>query len=171
MTAANRTVYSPDKLLVYCYSDFNIIIIWLLHLCSWPLCWKSFSKRIALFSSVLVEETRFNVIIFAAGIGLHVNAHKTEYMGFNQTGDISTLDRNSLKLVDKITYQRSSVSSTEKDINTRLTKAWTAIDKLSIIWKSDWPIKWNAVSSKQRSYRYCYMDALLGRKQNSWRKS
>ena len=25
----------------------------------------------------------------------------------------------------------------KKDINTRLTKAWTAIDKLSIIWKSD----------------------------------
>ena len=30
-----------------------------------------------------------------------------------------------------------NVSSTEKDIDTRLTKAWTAIDKLSIIWKSD----------------------------------
>ena len=28
----------------------------------------------------------------AAGIGLHVNAHKTEYMCFNQTGDVSTLD-------------------------------------------------------------------------------
>ena len=27
-----------------------------------------------------------------AGIGLHVNAHKTEYMCYNQTGDISTLD-------------------------------------------------------------------------------
>ena len=27
--------------------------------------------------------------------------------------------------------------STEKDIDTRLTKAWTAIDRLSIIWKSD----------------------------------
>ena len=27
----------------------------------------------------------------AAGIGLHVNAHKTEYMCFNQTGDISIL--------------------------------------------------------------------------------
>ena len=26
-----------------------------------------------------------------------------------------------------------------------------------------WPIKWNAVSSMQRSCRYCYMDALLGR--------
>ena len=73
----------------------------------------------------------------AAGIDLHVNAHKTEYMCFNQTGDISTLDGSSLKLVDKFTYQRSSVPSTEKDIDTRLTKAWIAIDKLSIIWKSN----------------------------------
>ena len=30
-----------------------------------------------------------------------------------------------------------SVSSTEKDFDTRLTKAWKAIDKLSILWKSD----------------------------------
>ena len=54
----------------------------------------------------------------------------------NQTGDISTLDGTSLKLVEKFTYLGSSVSSTEKDIDTRLTKAWTAIDRLSIIWKS-----------------------------------
>ena len=73
----------------------------------------------------------------AAGTGLHVNAHKTEYMCCNQTGDISTLDGTSLKLVDKFTYLGSSVSSTEKNIDTRLTKAWTSIDKLSIIWKSD----------------------------------
>ena len=73
----------------------------------------------------------------AAGIGLHVNAHKTEYMCYNQTGDIFTLDGTSLKLVDKFTYLGSSVSSTEKDIDTRPTKAWTAIDRLSIIWKSD----------------------------------
>ena len=73
----------------------------------------------------------------AAGIGLHVNAHKTEYMSYNQTGDISTLDGTSLKPVDKFTYLGSSVSSTEKDIDTRLTKAWTAIDRLSILWKSD----------------------------------
>ena len=58
-------------------------------------------------------------------------------MCFNQEGDISTLDRTSLKLVDKFTYLGSSVSSTEKDIDTRLTKARTAIDRLSIIWKSN----------------------------------
>ena len=58
-------------------------------------------------------------------------------MIYNQTGNIATLDGTSLKLVDKFTYLGSSVSSTEKDIDTRLTKAWTAIDRLSIIWKSD----------------------------------
>ena len=73
----------------------------------------------------------------AAGIGLHVNVHKTEYMCHNQTGDISILDGTPLKLVDKLTYLGSSVSSTKKDIDTRLMKAWTAIDRLSIIWKSD----------------------------------
>ena len=42
-----------------------------------------------------------------------------------------------LILVDKFTYLGSSASSSEKDIDTWLTKAWTAIDKLSIIWKSN----------------------------------
>ena len=97
------------------------------------------------------------------GIGLHINAHKTEYMCFNQAGDISTLEGTFRKLVDKFTDLGNSVSSTEKDIGTRLTKAWTAIDKLSIIWKSNWPINWNTVSSRQRSCRYCCMDAPLGR--------
>ena len=50
----------------------------------------------------------------AEGISLHVSAHKTEYMCFNQTGDISTLNGSSLKLVDKFTYLGSSVSSTEQ---------------------------------------------------------
>ena len=69
----------------------------------------------------------------AAGMGLHVNAHKTEYMCFNQTSDISTLNGSPLELVDLLTNLRSSVSSTETDINTRLTKAWPAIYYLSVI--------------------------------------
>ena len=73
----------------------------------------------------------------AGGIGLHVNADKTEYMCFNQRGDIPTLTGGPLKLVDKFTYLGSSISSTENDINTRLAKAWTAINRLSVIWKSD----------------------------------
>ena len=54
----------------------------------------------------------------AAGIGLHLNAHKTEYMCYNPTGDISTLDRTSLKLINKFTYLGTIVSSTEKETST-----------------------------------------------------
>ena len=54
----------------------------------------------------------------------------------NQTGDISTLNGSSLKLVDKFTNQGSSVSSTEAHFDTPLTKAWTAINRHSVIWKS-----------------------------------
>ena len=60
-----------------------------------------------------------------------------EYMCFNQRGDISTRKGVPLKLVDKFTYLGSSVSLTEKDINMQLAKAWTAINRLSVIWKSD----------------------------------
>ena len=80
----------------------------------------------------------------AAGIRLHVNVHKMEYMCFNHTSDISTLGGSSLKLVDKFTYLGSSVSSTEKDIDTRLTKVWTVIDRLSVIWKSGLTDEMNA---------------------------
>ena len=50
---------------------------------------------------------------------------------------ISTLNSSSLKLVDKFTYLESSISSAKTDINMRLAKARTAIDRLSVIWKSD----------------------------------
>ena len=73
----------------------------------------------------------------AGGIGLHVNADKTEYMCFNQRGDISTLKGGPLKLVDKFIYLGSSVSSTENDINMQQAKVWTAIDRVSVIWNSD----------------------------------
>ena len=98
----------------------------------------------------------------AAGIGLHVNAYKTEYMCFNQAGDISTLEGTSLKLVDKFTYQGSSVSSTEKDIDTRLTKARTAIDKLSIIWKS------NRIDKMKRSFFQAAVVSILLRGCTTW---
>ena len=49
-------------------------------------------------------------------------------MCFNQRGNISTLNGRSMKLMDKITYRGSSVSSTETDTNTRLAKTLTAID-------------------------------------------
>ena len=72
----------------------------------------------------------------ADGIGLHRNADKTEFIGFNKSTDISILNGRSLKLVDKLAYLGSGVLSTENDINTRLAKTWTAINKLSV--RPDW---------------------------------
>ena len=49
----------------------------------------------------------------------------------------STLNGSILKLVDKFIYIGSRVSSIKTDIDTRLAKAWTAINRLSVIWMSD----------------------------------
>ena len=84
-----------------------------------------------------------------------------EGMSFNQRGDIS-LKGGNLKLVDKFIYLGGSVSSNKKDINRRLVKEWTAIDRLLDIWKSDLVDKIKRSFSKHRSSRYCHVDALYG---------
>ena len=117
------------------------------------------------------KSKRYCIVWNDGGIDLNVSAHKTEYMCLNQTGDISTFGGSSLKLVDKFTYLGSSVSSTEKDIDTRLTKAWTASIGYRSFGSQTWLIRWNAVSSKQWSCRYSNMNALHGRWLNGWRKS
>ena len=100
-----------------------------------------YADDIALLANTLVQaESLLHSLEKAAdGLGAHVNADNMEYMRFNQNkrGDISTLKVASLKLVDNFTYLGMSVSSTENDINTRLAKAQTAIDRLLVIWRSD----------------------------------
>ena len=70
--------------------------------------------------------------------------------------DISTLKGGPLKLVDKFTYLGSRVSSTKKNINLWPAKAWTDIDRLSVIWKSDLTDK-----IKHRFYEAVVMSILL----------
>ena len=60
-----------------------------------------YADDIALLANTTAQTQLHSLERADAGIGLHVSAHKTEYMCFNQTGDISTL-----KLVDKFTYTR-----------------------------------------------------------------
>ena len=80
----------------------------------------NYADDIALLANTLTQAT----LERAAGrIGLYVNADKTEYTCFYQSGNISTLKGGPFKLVDKFTYLGSSVSSTENDIST-----WLSID-------------------------------------------
>ena len=106
-----------------------------------------------------------------AGIDLHVNAHKMEYMSFNQRGDISTLNGSSLKVVYKFIYPGRSVSSTETDIDTQLAKAWTAIDWQSVIWKSDLTDKIKHSFFQAVIVSILLYGALHGLQLNVWRNS
>ena len=98
-----------------------------------------YADDITLLANTPVQaESLLHCLEQAAGsIDLHVNVDKTEYICFNQKGDISTLNGASLKLVNKFTYLGSSISSTKNDIDVRLAKAWTAINTLLMIWKSN----------------------------------
>ena len=76
------------------------------------------------------------------------------FLCFKQDGAIFTLSSNSLKLVDQFTYLGSYISLTKSDVNIHIGKVWIAIDKLSIIWKSDFidKIKWGKFSKLCQSY-------------------
>ena len=102
------------------------------------------------------------------GIGLNVNENKTEFMCFKQEG--VTLCGKRQKLVDLFTYFGSNISSTESYFNIRIMRALTAIDILSIIWKSDLSDK-----TKRDFFQAVAMYVLLygcttRMKQNAWRK-
>ena len=108
----------------------------------------------------------------AGDISLRVKSDKIEFMWFNQRGDISTQNGTSLKQVDKFTYLRGKVLSTENDVNTPQATAWTAIDRLSVIWKSELSdkIKRSFFFPSSSRIRYYFMDATHGRWLSVWRK-
>ena len=75
----------------------------------------------------------------AAFVGLHVNATKTEYMCYSQDGTIETLNKTLLKKVDDFVYLGSNFASTEKGVLIRISKAWSALDRLRTTWRSTLP--------------------------------
>jgi hypothetical protein len=79
-----------------------------------------YADDIALFvDKILDAEKLLHTLEEAsAGIGLYVNARKTEFMTFNQNGSINTLDGTSLSNVESFRYLGSDISSTGKDIST-----------------------------------------------------
>ena len=115
-----------------------------------------YTDDIALLASrpIQAESLLHNLQWAAGSIGFHVTTDKMVYMYFNQSGNISILNSGSLKLVDKFTFLGSSISFSENDINMQLAKTWTAIDRLSIKWKSDLSAEMKCNFSKQQSFPY-----------------
>ena len=98
-----------------------------------------FADDLALISNTLEQAQLFLLRVESAAgqIGLHLNESKTEFMSFNQPeGDLLTLNGSKLDQVNDFLYLGSWVDSSQKDINTRIAKAWSALSKMDAIWKS-----------------------------------
>lgn len=98
----------------------------------------------------------------AREIGLYINATKTEFMSYNQEGQIKSLDGNEIKEVDNFVYLGSNVQSTEKDIQIRKAKAWVALNKLDRIWKS------NMSSKLKRNFFKATVESVLLYGSTTW---
>ena len=70
-------------------------------------------------------------------ICFYMNSDKTGFMYINQDGTIFSLYEKLLKSIDQLIYLSSNISSTECYVSIRISKSWTAIDRLWTIWKSE----------------------------------
>ena len=75
----------------------------------------------------------------ASKIGLHINAKKTELMTFNYKDEITiiTLKGDKVKNVLDFKYLGGWMASSEHDFEIRKAMAWSACNKLKLIWSSN----------------------------------
>ena len=75
----------------------------------------------------------------ALQVGLHLNASKTELLTSNisDPGEIKSLSGEPIKRVSHFKYLGAYVPNSLHDFNSRKALAWSAINKLERIWKSD----------------------------------
>ena len=97
-----------------------------------------YADDLSLFTNNIEEATKLlHSLEKAAGdVGLYVNAKKTEFMPFQQEGTMKTLKGENIKQVCSFVYLGSEIANTESDVNIRIGKAWTALNKMKPIWES-----------------------------------
>ena len=95
-----------------------------------------------------------------------ISTNEIEFIFFKWDGATSTPSDRPLKLVAKLTYLSSKISSTERDVDINQEKAWTAIDNLSLIWKSDLSDKKVFFYKRWLSLGHCRMDHLKANETN-----
>jgi len=100
-----------------------------------------YADDLAIFSDNCENaEKLLHLLEYAAEkIGLKVNAKKTEYICYHHQGNIKTSQNVALKSVEDFTYLGSNIASTDKDVEIRIAKAWSTLNKLDSIWKSNLP--------------------------------
>ena len=94
----------------------------------------------------------------AMQVGLHLNASKTEIVtsNINENYEVKSSRGQSLKTVTDFKYLGAHISNSSSDFNSRKALAWSAMNKLDRVWKSNL----NRVL-KIRFFRACVESILL----------
>ena len=100
-----------------------------------------YADDLAVLADTLKDATTLlhNIEKVAKQIGLYLNADKTEFICENQDASVGmkSLADKHIKQVLDFKYLGSYIASTEHDVNIRLGKAWSALNQLDKIWKSN----------------------------------
>ena len=106
----------------------------------------AFADDIALLESILAraQEQLDALVRHAREVGLEVNVSKTEQMRLNCPASATpepnlTLDGQDIKVVTEFKYLGAYMSSTEKDVQSRIGLTWVAFNKLKSILTSPLP--------------------------------
>lgn len=93
-------------------------------------------NRAVIFDTIKdVEKLLRCIEIIAKTVVLNVNARKIEFISFNQGGSICCLDWNKIWQVKDFAYLGSYTHSIDKGLEIRKSKAWSALNKFTCIWK------------------------------------
>ena len=106
----------------------------------------------------LAEDLLHCVEISAMQVGLHLNASKTEIVTCNikDPPNIKSFNGSNLKHVTNFKYLGAYVPNSSYDFNSRKALAWSAMNKLDCIWKSNLN-----KSLKLRFFRACIESILI----------
>ena len=69
-------------------------------------------------------------------VGLYINPKKTEFMTFGEDGDHKTIANGNIKKVLNFLYLGAWIGTSSSDIKVRKAKAWSALNRMYVIWKS-----------------------------------
>ena len=102
-----------------------------------------YADDLAILSKYLSEATiQLHQLEKAASeVGLNINTSKTKFLCYHQyhSSTIKSLQNENIIVVEDFNYLGSCIAPTKKDIDTRLSKVWAALNKFDVIWKSSLP--------------------------------
>ena len=73
----------------------------------------------------------------AASVGFYINTTKTKFIAVNTEGTITAQNGCDLEQVHDFNYLGSKIISSEKYIQVEIASSWSALNKLTPIWKSN----------------------------------